>query len=163
MVHCHSEVESETTFQTTAINSTPEVADRRFVAVLDSRVTNEEAMPTSVNSSLDGLFACEKHSSSSMINSVTEDAPEKCIKCSRTSSCVNHENNTSLITELNNCSANSGKVLMTDIENVYLSAELDTKLEEIELFSVSDDFFLSKSFTVGKGKEMFSFFLCVCV
>ncbi|GFT29919.1 uncharacterized protein NPIL_311261 [Nephila pilipes] len=137
MVHCQSEVESETTFQTTAIISTPEVADPPFVAVLGSRLTNEEAMPTSLNSSLDNLFACAKHSSSSMINSVTEDASEKCIKCSRTSCCVNHENNTSLTPERNNCCANSGKGLMTDIETVHLSAELDTKLEEIELFSVS--------------------------
>ncbi|GBM31087.1 hypothetical protein AVEN_32470-1 [Araneus ventricosus] len=134
MVVCLSEVESETTFQANEINSTSEGTEPSLF--VNHRVTNEETMPTSVNSSLNDLFTCEQHSGSSgMIKPVTEDVLKKCIKCSRTAGCVNHENQTSVILEVSNGIDSSRSDQMTDKEDI---AELDTKLEEIERFSVSD-------------------------
>ncbi|KAF8795083.1 hypothetical protein HNY73_002975 [Argiope bruennichi] len=133
MVVCLSEVESETTFQPNEINSTSERTETSLF--VNHRMRSEETMPISVNSSLNDLFTCEQHcSSSGMIKPVTEDVLKKCIKCSETAGCVNHENQTSVILEMSNGIDISRSDGMTDKEDID---ELDIKLEEIERFSVS--------------------------
>ncbi|GIY54161.1 uncharacterized protein CDAR_446181 [Caerostris darwini] len=137
MTVCHSEIEGESTFQTNEIHLAAEETGPLC------QVANEETTtPVSVvNSSLNGLFTCQQHSSSDMIKSVTEDAPQNCSICSGAASCANHENcYTSVISERSNSSDSSVEDSMTNITDADPSAELDKQLQELELFSVSTYF-----------------------